>query len=815
MKKILTISLLFSLNITISQTAGQGVIDADGNHYNTVIIGSQEWMSENLKTTKYCNGDVLPINNNASGGQWGNLIVGAWNLISPNYPNNGKFYNWYAAVDSRNICPCNWHVPTDDEWTVLENYLISNGFNYDGTSSGNKIGKSMSSQNPTQNLNWTSSVNVGAVGNNTTTNNSSGFNATPDGSSWNGYGINKYAFWWTTNSWTNDNNYALWRGLSYQDNYFLSGAPDIGLKTAGFSIRCVKNAPSTPVSVTVPANIKCDSNNGFSVFDLTINNSIIQAGQPVSTFNYIISYHETLINANNSTNALQPENYYNIIPYNQTIYYRVQDPLTSEFAVGSIQLIVHDAPVAVALNPIVVCDQDNNPYNASTLVDLTVQTPYIIGSLSPANYTVTYYTSSADAIAGINPIVNPNNYQGYSSQTIWYRIQDNATTCNNTGSFQIEINLPLALITLLPFSICDNDAIPNDLFTTFDLTLYDTSFNQGTGYMVTYYPSSPITSSSVAITNPTSYTNITPAIQTLGVRVTTPQGCYSDTTFDIRVLPVPSAPNNVPAIIKPCNANIVYFDLTVNSAYIINGAPFVTLHYFPTMADAEQNINEITNPTAYPYGGSNIWIKITNNRIDYQDNYCYDLVEQQLVVSNAPTVTQPSYSPYILNDNGNDGYETFDLTSQVNSILLGQSGMSVTFYPSLANAQNNTNPITNTTNYTNTTIYNQTLGIRVTNNTTGCYNISTMDIGVLSLGINDNDVIPLQFAPNPVKTNLELQSTIVLQSVIIYNVLGQKVYEKRLHDTSAILDLSNLQTGNYLVKIIAETGQKIIRIVKE
>jgi uncharacterized protein (TIGR02145 family) len=245
MKKILFVLLLFSYHEIISQTIGQGVNDADGNHYNTVIIGNQEWMSENLKTTKYCNGDVLPINNNVSGGQWGNLTVGAWNLISPNYPNNGKFYNWFAAVDGRNICPCNWHVPSDSEWTNMENYLIANGFNYDGSTTGNKIGKALASQNPTQNLNWISSTNIGAVGNNASVNNSSGFNATPDGSSWTGYGYSSqsYAFWWTTNDWTTDNTYALWRGLSYQNNNLWSGAPDIGVKGAGFSIRCIKNSP--------------------------------------------------------------------------------------------------------------------------------------------------------------------------------------------------------------------------------------------------------------------------------------------------------------------------------------------------------------------------------------------------------------------------------------------------------------------------------------------------------------------------------------------------------------------------------------------
>jgi len=234
--------------IVIPLTSGECnyVTDADGNLYNTVIIGNQEWMAENLRTTKYCNGETLPMNNNNSMETWGNLTVGAWNFVNSNssiYPNE-KFYNWYAASDSRNICPCDWHVPSDSEWTILENYLIANGFNYDGTTSGNKIAKAMASQNSF----WNSSLNIGAVGNNLSQNNSSGFNALPFGliteSGINyGYNAGNYAFWWTSNEWNTDNTYALWTGLSSQHNNIWSGAPDIGLKTAGFSIRCLKNSP--------------------------------------------------------------------------------------------------------------------------------------------------------------------------------------------------------------------------------------------------------------------------------------------------------------------------------------------------------------------------------------------------------------------------------------------------------------------------------------------------------------------------------------------------------------------------------------------
>ena len=110
------------------------IIDADGNIYTSVIIGEQEWMVENLRTSKYSNGD--PIQNVTDDTEWLNLSSGAWCYYDNDdwYDNDynywslyGKLYNWYAAADSRNICPIGWHVPSDDEFTVLTNYLAANG----------------------------------------------------------------------------------------------------------------------------------------------------------------------------------------------------------------------------------------------------------------------------------------------------------------------------------------------------------------------------------------------------------------------------------------------------------------------------------------------------------------------------------------------------------------------------------------------------------------------------------------------------------------------------------------------------------------
>ena len=119
--------------------------DGDDNNYPMVEIGTQIWLSENLKTTRYLNGDVigtttpstLDISNETTPKyQWacGNSEI--------NVPEYGRLYTWYAIADSRKVCPAGWHVPSYDEWTILTDYLTNNGFGYGG--SGNDIAKSMS-----------------------------------------------------------------------------------------------------------------------------------------------------------------------------------------------------------------------------------------------------------------------------------------------------------------------------------------------------------------------------------------------------------------------------------------------------------------------------------------------------------------------------------------------------------------------------------------------------------------------------------------------------------------------------------------------
>jgi uncharacterized protein (TIGR02145 family) len=197
--------------------------DQEGNQYKTIIIGNQEWMAENLKTSIYRNGD--PISTNLSDAEWFNTTntqLGAWA-----FPNNdslfecpyGKLYNWYAVSDSRHVCPSGWHEPTNDEWTDLTNYL--GGI----TLAGGKM--------KTTGLQYWNTPNSEAT-------NESGFSGLPsDSRNVNGTfsGIGSFGLWWSSTDYVP--NFAWLRNLEYNSGNVtnLFGYN----KQAGFSVRCLKD----------------------------------------------------------------------------------------------------------------------------------------------------------------------------------------------------------------------------------------------------------------------------------------------------------------------------------------------------------------------------------------------------------------------------------------------------------------------------------------------------------------------------------------------------------------------------------------------
>jgi len=214
----------FSLTVKKLE-CGQAIArDIDGNTYKTVKIGNQCWTQSNLKVSKYRNGDNIPTG--LSNSAWANTTSGAY-AIYDNKPVNdglyGKLYNHYAVTDSRGLCPTGWHVPSDAEWTTLENQL-------GGSSVAGGALKSTAMQ-PTPG-GWIS-PNAGAT-------NSSGFTALPGGLRGN-YGdfrnVTDYGYWWSSSVSSGSSAWIRYLGSSgsniYRDGYYL--------RSNGFSVRCCRD----------------------------------------------------------------------------------------------------------------------------------------------------------------------------------------------------------------------------------------------------------------------------------------------------------------------------------------------------------------------------------------------------------------------------------------------------------------------------------------------------------------------------------------------------------------------------------------------
>jgi len=213
----------------------------DGAPYPSIVYGTQEWTVENACHTTYRDGTTIPqVTDNT---EWQNLTTGAWSYFN-NDPTKPKLYNWYAVMGihdtdpntpNKEFAPEGWHVPTDAEWTTLENHLIASGYNYDGTTTENKIAKAMAS-----NTGWNSSTDVGAIGNDQSLNNSSDFNVFPEGYR-NLYGSFYYegdnAFFWSS---TELNTSYAWFRYLYSNYSYLSRFHHF-LKHYGFSVRFVRD----------------------------------------------------------------------------------------------------------------------------------------------------------------------------------------------------------------------------------------------------------------------------------------------------------------------------------------------------------------------------------------------------------------------------------------------------------------------------------------------------------------------------------------------------------------------------------------------
>ena len=201
----------------------KGVLDVDGNLYKIVVIGKQEWFAENLKTTRYNDGTLIP--NVKDNKEWSKLSSGAWSYYNNNAAYNtkyGKLYNWYAVSLTtngiKNVCPTGWHVPTDAEWAELTSYL-----------GGESVAGGKMKEEGT--VSW-KRPNMGAT-------NISLFSALPGGGrddNGNYSNIGGLGYWWSSTEYDTDSAWNRFLGTNDGD-----AASYNGNKRSGLSVRCLRD----------------------------------------------------------------------------------------------------------------------------------------------------------------------------------------------------------------------------------------------------------------------------------------------------------------------------------------------------------------------------------------------------------------------------------------------------------------------------------------------------------------------------------------------------------------------------------------------
>jgi len=215
------------------------VVDIDGNVYTTVIIGNQEWMAENLKTTTYNNGADIP--NVTGSNTWINLITGAYAWYDNDIENDhyGALYNWYAVIDPAGLCPEGWRIPSADDWKQLRDYISEN---YPDIGIGQVLKSCRQVNSPlggecatTEHPRWNASEH--AYGSD-----ESGFSALPGGMHLgSSLLLGQTGQWWSSAPYSGT--HAVSRQMEHSNDLFRL----VNMyKYAGLSVRCVRDVEDEP-----------------------------------------------------------------------------------------------------------------------------------------------------------------------------------------------------------------------------------------------------------------------------------------------------------------------------------------------------------------------------------------------------------------------------------------------------------------------------------------------------------------------------------------------------------------------------------------
>ncbi|MDA9126566.1 T9SS type B sorting domain-containing protein [Flavobacteriaceae bacterium] len=490
--------------------------------------------------------------------------------------------------------------------------------------------------------------------------------------------------------------------------------------------------PLPHLTAPMPLEV-CDDGtpDGVTQIDLTEKDDEISGGN----MDYAITYYLDQNDANIGTNPLSIP--YTNISTSQIIFARGEDINTGCFSTIDLELKVLPSPSANTPTELPICDPESDGFGDFKLTDRDLE---ISGGVS--GVTVSYHETLSDAENEINPLASPYTNTQINTQIVFARVENPSisTLCATIVELVLVVNPTPQLIDPIPLQICDDDT---DQFVQFDLTEKAAEFLNAVpaaDVSISYYETQlDAENKTLEIGTPTDYRNLSNP-QTIWIRVAyNGTGCEKLTSLELIVNPLPVFLN--PSLLPLCDNNAPgdgreAFTLEDRTAEILNGQTGLDVSYFLNLLDAEANSSALTSPYTNINNPQTVFVRVTNPATS-----CYDFTTLTLEVLPIPTpnILTPMHDLYECENNtSGSGQGVFNLTDNEVFILNGEVGVIPTYYETLIDAEEATNPIQFPANYTNTAIPLQTIYVRVTNDTTNCFAIVDFDVIVTPLP----DVVP-------------------------------------------------------------------------
>jgi large repetitive protein len=517
---------------------------------------------------------------------------------------------------------------------------------------------------------------------------------------------------------------------------------------------------------------QCDDDvpDGLTQFDLTIKIPQITSGNT----NLSVSFYIDQPDAWNGVNPL-PTNYTNI-SNPQEIWVRVRDINTGCIRVAPMDLIVNENPVLVQPDPLEVCDPDNDGFGEFNLNDATL----IIGGGDPF-LNITYHGTPANAINNVFPLPTIYNNTVAYIQTIYARATNVNTGCFSFISLELHVLNSPQIEDPSPLVLCDYN---NNDTATFDLTLSEpeifANIADPSAFTINYYQTQADADNGAnAITDPTSYVNISNP-QTIYIVVEDiDNGCQSQTTLQLQVVGLPDI--NFPFDRALCDVTNTgdeteAFNLNAFIPQITGGNTSLIVTFHESHPEAQSGDNALASPYNNIENPQNLWIRVEDSSTGCVLS-TFDMTVT-LTVNPLPTPEEPE--PLEDCDPDNGGFGEFDLDSAIGQIAGGEPDLVITFHETFIDADMDMFALSSP--YFNIVQDQQTVYVRVENEITGCHTVVE-----LLLIVHPTPEVPLDIpdlvicSPDQVDVGIEFDLT--LQTAIIYGDQDPELITLTFHET--------------------------------